>query len=112
MWISPALSGFAMGTTFGSGAVWMSQYIEIKGLVAPLFHIGVSTGGMVGGMLAGYLFEYYSHMWVIYLPLIACVCHMALCFVLYAFIKISLKQLRKSEQFILTCDLQCIIDIF
>ena len=51
--------------------------MEITGAVAGILLAGGSIGGMTGSALTGFLFDHYTHMWVVYLCLIACSAHVA-----------------------------------
>lgn len=75
LWIAVAMAGFAMSSTFAATFAWTSNVVIISGAVAGVLLAGASIGGMTGSVLAGYLFETYTHMWVVYLSSIAVVSH-------------------------------------
>eukprot|EP00919_Chromeraceae_sp_WS-2016_P071373 GHVR01169057.1.p1 GENE.GHVR01169057.1~~GHVR01169057.1.p1 ORF type:complete len:195 (-),score=22.34 GHVR01169057.1:27-611(-) len=66
MWIGASLAGLAMGTTFPSAILWAEGYIHVDGQAGGIFVASSSVGGMTGPVLVGYLFQTFSHMWLIY----------------------------------------------
>ena len=91
LWISTAMSGFSMGTLFSFGILWVSEYMHISGAMGAFFLIVISIGGMTGPPLAGYLFEYSSHMWIIYLSCIASVVQAIVFLLMLVFVRIHKK---------------------
>ena len=88
LWISTAMIGFSMGTLFSFALLWISQYMYISGAMAGFFLISISIGGMTGPALTGFLFEYSSHMWVVYLSLMASVTEGMVFLMMFVFVKI------------------------
>ena len=78
LWISVAMAGFALSSTFAATFLWNSNVMAVTGAIAGVFMAGTAVGGVVGSALAGYLFDYRSHMWVVYLSLIAALGHVVL----------------------------------
>ena len=78
LWVSVAMAGFAMSGMFASTLSWNSNVMTLTGAVSGVYLAGGAVGGMTGSVLAGYLFDYRSYMWVVYLSLIASVGHVIL----------------------------------
>lgn len=83
MWISAGMAGFAMSTTFASMLLWISNHMTITGAAGSVFLMGTSVGGMTGAALVGYLFQNHTHMWLVYLSIIAVVAHIILFTLMY-----------------------------
>ena len=98
LWISVAAAGLGMSTTFASTILWTSNYISISGSIGSLFLIGSSCGAMSAAPLTGFLFQDKSHMWVVYLSLMAALIHFLLFFVMVVFTKCHIKGIDKSKE--------------
>ena len=98
LWISVAAAGFGMSTTFGSAILWTSNYITITGSVGSLFIIGNSCGAMSCAPLTGFLFRDKSHMWVVYLSLLAVLINVVLFSVMTVFVKCHMIATSKDKE--------------
>ena len=97
LWVSTAMSGFSMGTLFAVSILWVSQYMHISGAIGAFFLIAASIGGMTGPTLAGFLFEYHSHLWVVYLSLMASVAQGIVFLLMFVFVKIHIRRIKSNE---------------
>ena len=101
LWISVAAAGLGMSTTFASAILWTSNYITITGSIGSLFLISSSCGVMSSAPLTGFLFQEKTHMWVVYLSLMAALIHILLFSVMTVFAKchmIGIKEIQEAEQ--------------
>ena len=69
IWLSAALGGLCISTTYASALLWCSRHLRVSGMASGLFLIGSSLGGMTGPPLVGYLMETYTHMAMVYVCL-------------------------------------------
>ena len=97
MWLSVAMAGFAMATTYTSMMLWVSNHMTITGAAGSVFLMGTSTGGMTGAPLVGHLFQTYTHMWMIYLSLCSCGAHILLFFLMFSFAHFHKKKSRRKS---------------
>lgn len=88
LWISVALIGFSIASIFASMILWTSNHMTVTGFVGAVFLVASSFGGMIGGALAGALFQQYTHLWVIYLGLIACIIEILIYIALLMFVRV------------------------
>ena len=104
LWISVATAGLGMSTTFASAILWTSNYINITGSIGSLFLIGSSFGAMSAAPLTGFLFRDMTHMWVVYLSLMAASIHILLFSVMTVFVKKHVikknRAIQKTEQYL------------
>ena len=94
LWVSTAMSGFSMGALFSVSILWVSQYMHITGAIGSFFLIAFSIGSMTGPALAGFLYEYYSHMWVVYLSFMASVTQGIVFLLMFVFVKIHRRRIK------------------
>ena len=73
IWIGTALAGFSLSSMLPYMFLWVSSCIQMTGSIAALQIVAASFGMMTAGPLAGYVFQEYSHIWLIYLCLISSV---------------------------------------
>ena len=98
LWISVAAAGMGMSTTFASTILWTSNYITITGSIGSLSLIASSCGVMSAASLTGFLFQNMSHMWVVYLSLLAAIIHTVLFSVMGIFAKCHIIGINKSKE--------------
>jgi len=67
MWVSAAVLGLGMSTTFATGILWASKYIKITGVSSAIIMVGSSTGSITSPIFVGYMFDTHSPMWLIYI---------------------------------------------
>ena len=97
-WATVAMAGVAMSTIFGSNLLLASSYIKVDGFGAAVFLLGSSVGYTTCYPLTGYLFEEYSHMWMVYMSLIACGVSIALFVGLRTFHAVYSKKMMSSRE--------------
>ena len=66
IWIAAPLASFSLSTTFASAMLWISDRITITGRISSFILIGHSSGGIVGPLIVGQLFERSTPMWFAY----------------------------------------------
>lgn len=78
VWIFTGFMGFSMSVIVASIFSWTSQnVIKITGKVTSTFLVTASTGVMFFPILTGYMMEYYSPMWFVYILAIVMVTNVA-----------------------------------
>ena len=87
LWLSVAGAGLGISTIYASTILWISEYLAVTGTVGGIFLIGASCGLISGPPLAGMLFQQKSHMWMVYLSLMAAAIHIILILGLNLFVK-------------------------
>ena len=90
VWASVALAGAASSGVFAATMLWNAEFMTLTGAVTGMFLAGGSFGGMSGSSLAGFAFEHFSYMWVVYLSFIAVLCHI----IVFTFSKILEQKFR------------------
>lgn len=77
VFMGTAVAGFFISTTFPSLILWLSEYMVFTGFLGGLFMAGGSLGIIIIAPVVGYLFETYTHMWVVYISsgsALVCLC--------------------------------------
>ena len=85
--IATALAGLSQSTIFPCMILWTSCYIPMTTAVGAVLIAGTSIGAAICGPLAGYMFQEYSHMWIIYLGLISSILSIILYIVMHVYVK-------------------------
>ena len=78
IWVSIAMVGLSMGTTFATSVLWIGDQTPVTGRVASVMLVGASLGGVVGPLIVGQLFDSSTPMWFVYVVVMASVCHVIL----------------------------------
>lgn len=86
VWVSSAMSGLSMATTFATGILWIADRVPMTGRVASVILVGSSLGGVIGPQLVGRLFEALTPMWFVYTIVAASFCHVVLFGCMLAFV--------------------------
>ena len=72
-WVSVAICGLAVSTTLPNLLLWIAKHVNLTGTSSSMIFVGGSVGGASGAALTGYMFSAYSHMWFVYICIIASV---------------------------------------
>lgn len=71
VWVSIAVIGYGMSTTFASIFSWLSENVRrLTGKMASILFIFFSTGAMLFPILVGYLMDHVTQMWFVYTQVI------------------------------------------
>jgi len=71
VWVFTAVSGFAMSVIFPELFSWTSSdVIHVCGKLSALFLVTASVSATVTALLAGYLTEYVTPLWMVYLNIL------------------------------------------
>jgi MFS family permease len=87
LWISSALIGYGVASTFSTGILWISATIRVTGRVSSTFIIGSSSGSMVAPLIVGLLFDNATPMAFVYMLIAAIFCHATLFGIINVYIR-------------------------
>ena len=73
MWISAAMAGFGVSSTFPTIILWVSELIQVTGFVSSVLSVGASMGFFTAPLLVGLMFDA-TPMSMVYILLIVSIC--------------------------------------
>lgn len=95
VWVSIAVIGYGMSTTFASIFSWLSENVRrLTGKIASILFIFLSIGGMLFPIFVGYLMDHVTQMWFVYTQVI----NYFMMVVLFVFILIFYHILKKARK--------------
>jgi len=98
VWPSAALAGLSMATTFATGVLWIADRIPVTGRVSSVLLVGSASGGVIGPLFVGVMFDSSTPMWFVYALVAASLCHTVLFIGMMAFVGRCGNVLKPSEE--------------
>ncbi|CAD5116802.1 unnamed protein product [Dimorphilus gyrociliatus] len=93
MWISTAVFGLGMSSTYASVVLRASEVIEMNGIAAGILSIGSSLGNIIGPSVVGVLFDSVSPFSVLYASLLGAL----MCILMYIVFEVMVRYFEKSK---------------
>jgi MFS family permease len=66
LWVLSALAGFGIASTYGAGLLWFANIMPITGRESSVTVFGAESGGIVGPLIVGQLFDTVTAMSFVY----------------------------------------------